>query len=71
MKRGDRTPPEQAKALSDKTNILRAAYYNFYTDKRWGHSSSYHLTVDSASLPMKNLADFIAGYVRTFISNRN
>ena len=71
MQRGECASEADARAMCRKINKFRAAYYNFYTDKRWGHSSSYHLTVDSASLPMKHLANFIAGYVRTFISNRN
>ncbi len=47
-----------------KINKLRASYYNFYTDRRWGHSSTYHLTVDSSSMPLPKIADMICGYVR-------
>lgn len=64
MRRGDRTTPEQARAMAEKTNKLRASYYNFYTDKRWGKAESYDLTVDSSLLPMDELADLIAEYVR-------
>lgn len=64
MQRGDCATEADARAMCRKINKLRAAYYNFYTDKRWGHSSSYHLTVDSSLMPMERLADFIAGYVK-------
>lgn len=63
MKRGDRTTPEQAKALSDKTNKLRAAYYNFYTDKRWGDAASYDLTIDSSRMTMDAIAAVVQAYV--------
>ncbi len=37
-KRIDGLTIDDAKALAKKTNKLRAEYYNFYTDKEWGHS---------------------------------
>ncbi len=64
MERGDCATEAEAKARCRKVNKLRAGYYNFYTDKRWGHSTSYHLTVDSSTLPMDALADLIATYVK-------
>lgn len=42
----------------------RAKYYNYYTGKKWGHSSSYDLCVNSSLLGIENTADFIAGFVR-------
>lgn len=50
--------------LIERTNKLRANFYNFYTDKRWGAACSYDLTVDSSALPMDALTDFVADYVR-------
>ena len=47
-----------------KTDKLRAAYYNFYTDKKWGDSASYDLTFDSSVLPMEDLCDMVAFYIR-------
>jgi cytidylate kinase len=66
MRRGDRKTPEQAKSLAEKTNKLRAAYYNFYTDKRWGDAASYDLTIDSSLMPM----DAIAAVVQTYVEQR-
>lgn len=42
----------------------RAAYYNYYTGKKWGHSSSYDLCVNSSRLGMEGTAQFIADYIR-------
>ena len=59
---------EEAMALADKTNKLRANFYNFYTDKRWGHAQSYDLTLDSSKLPLPELADLVIGYVTRRLS---
>ena len=69
MRRGDRPTPEQAKALSEKTNKLRAAYYNFYTDKRWGDAASYDLTIDSSRMPMDAIAAVVQAYVEQRLAN--
>lgn len=54
---------DDAKALAKKTNKLRAEYYNFYTDKEWGHSSSYDLCIDSSRLPEEDVINQIISYV--------
>lgn len=70
MERGDRNSESEARAMCRKVNKLRSSYYNFYTDKRWGHSTSYHLCVDSSSMSMERLADLVADYVRNFTSDK-
>lgn len=55
---------EKARAIAEKTNKLRANYYNFYTDKRWGAAESYHLTLDSSAMPMERIADAVTAYLR-------
>jgi len=64
VERGDAADIEKAKALAERTNKLRANFYNFYTDKRWGASQSYDLTVDSSLLPLEALADLILAYIK-------
>lgn len=54
---------EEAKTLAVRTNKLRANFYNFYTDKRWGAAESYDLTFDSSLLPLEEIADIIIDYV--------
>lgn len=63
MERGDASTPEQARQLAERTNKLRAAYYNFYTDKRWGHASSYDLTIDSSLLDTPDIVALVKQYV--------
>lgn len=64
MSRGDCKSQDEARRLAEKKNKLRAAYYNFYTDKRWGAAESYHLSIDSSALPAEAIADIIVAYVR-------
>lgn len=64
LSRGDKTSEAEARAMVRKVNKLRSSYYNFYTDRQWGQASTYDLTVNSALMPMEELADFIADYVR-------
>lgn len=37
----------------------RASYYNYYTSKRWGHSESYDLCINSDILGTEGTAEFI------------
>ena len=41
----------------------RAQYYNYYTGKRWGHSDSYHLCVNSSVLGLEGTERLIEQYV--------
>lgn len=64
MRRGDKPTPEQARTIAHKTNKLRANYYNFYTDKRWGDAASYDLTLNTSLLKMEDAVAIIAEYIR-------
>jgi len=64
MRRNDCDSRETALKKAAKVNKLRANFYNFYTEKIWGDSSSYHLTFDSSLLPADKAVDVIAEYVR-------
>lgn len=65
IKRGDCKTAEEARALAEKKNKLRAEYYNFYTEKGWGESQSYDLSIDSSKLTTEATADVIVQYVKT------
>ena len=54
---------DEARALAERTNKLRSHFYNFYTDKRWGHACSYDLCLDSSLLSMEELADIVINYI--------
>ena len=51
--------------LLEKMDKNRSAYYNFYTDKRWGYSNSYHLTVDSSLLGQEGTAELIKSFIES------
>ncbi len=64
MRRGDAATESDAKALAEKTNKLRANYYNFYTDKKWGDASGYDLTINSSLISMDDAASVVAEYIK-------
>lgn len=61
--RGDTETIEQALTLAARTNKLRANFYNFYTDKRWGRADSYHMCIDSSSMSVEKVVDMIIHYI--------
>lgn len=42
----------------------RSSYYNYYTGKRWGDSSSYDLCVNSSLLGIDKTTRFVTDYIR-------
>lgn len=54
---------EEAKELMNKTDKSRAAYYNYYTNKTWGASSSYDLSIDASILGVDDTVEFIKDFV--------
>lgn len=54
---------EQARRVAEKINKLRANFYNFYTDKRWGDSSAYDLTFNSSTTDLEHIADMVVDYL--------
>lgn len=62
--RMDKESENAARSLAHKTDKLRAAYYNFYTDRKWGDAATYDLTFDSSKLRMEDICDLVAEYIR-------
>lgn len=54
---------EQARRVAEKINKLRANFYNFYTDKRWGDSSGYDLTFNSSTMCLDDIAQLVIDYL--------
>lgn len=48
-----------AKRLRDKDK-RRAAYYQFYTDWKWGSAQNYHITLNSGALGIEKCVDILA-----------
>jgi len=57
---------DEAKKLIDRLEGARSSYYNYYTGKTWGHSSSYDLCVNSSILGIDGTAE----YIREFVERR-
>ena len=55
---------KKATELVNKIDKTRAAYYDFYTDKQWGASASYHLSIDSSVLGIEKSAEFINDFIK-------
>lgn len=47
------------KRLRDKDK-RRAAYYQLYTDRKWGDVGNYHITLDSGALGLEKCVDILA-----------
>ncbi len=54
---------EASKIISEQEHE-RASYYNYYTGKRWGDSTSYDLCVDASLLGQEKTAAWIAEWIR-------
>ena len=59
---------KKAAAIVREGDEHRAAYYDFYTGKTWGHGFSYDLCVNSSVLGIKGTADFLGQFVETKFS---
>lgn len=42
----------------------RSSYYNYYTGKKWGHSESYDLCINSSLMGIEATEKFIADFIR-------
>lgn len=54
---------EQAGRFAEKTNKLRANFYNFYTDKRWGDAAGYDLCLSTSRLSLEAITDLVVEYL--------
>lgn len=54
----------KAKDLIVKTDKKRAAYYNSFSDRRWGAIDTYHLTVDSSLLGAEKTAELLYSFLQ-------
>lgn len=69
MRRGDVKSEAEAISIAQKRDKLRAAFYNYYTDKTWGRASSYDLAIDTSSMSIDDVVRLIADYVKIRIQS--
>ena len=55
---------ESARKFIESKESKRAAYYNYYTGKKWGAAESYDLCIDSSILGFVETEKIIAEYIR-------
>ena len=56
--------PQQAKRIILQEEDRRAAYYSYYTGKKWGAAESYDLCIDSSILGLVETEKLIAEFIR-------
>lgn len=54
---------EQAKELIIKTDKSRAAYYDYFTNKTWGMSSTYNFSIDASVLGVDKTVEFMKSFI--------
>ena len=53
-----------ARKFIEQRENKRAAYYNYYTGKKWGYAESYDLCIDSSVLGLVETEKLIAEFIR-------
>ena len=56
--------PDAARRFIEQKESSRAAYYNYYTGKKWGAAESYDLCIDSSILGFVETEKLIAEFIR-------
>lgn len=54
---------EEAKKIIESKEDSRSSYYNYYTGKTWGHSTSYDLCISSSLLGIDGTVDFLKEFI--------
>lgn len=54
----------EARRYIERCESQRAAYYNFYTSKKWGAAASYDLCVNSSMLGWEGTAELIESVIK-------
>lgn len=68
MRRYDLTEGK-AKEMINKQDKQRQSYYNYYSSKKWGHSSTYDLSINSSILGVDGTVKLILDYIEEFNKN--
>ena len=66
---GEHLSEEDARRYVEQGDRKRAAYYNYYTFKKWGDSSSYDLCIDSSKLD--DDIDKVVDLIKYYLKQRN
>lgn len=61
----------KAKDMVQKQDKQRASYYNYYSNKKWGDSRNYHLTLDSSALGIEGCVEMILKYRELMLAKKS
>ncbi len=50
----------EARALINKTDKSRASYYSYYSGRKWGVASNYHISIDSSKFGVEETVRIIS-----------
>ncbi len=59
----EKVSEEKARDIITKADKKRASYYNFQTEKKWGHVSSYNLSLDTSDIGIDGCVSVIRSYL--------
>lgn len=54
--------PDEAGSLMERTDRCRAAYYDYFTSRRWGRAATYDLCLNSSVLGDEGSAEFLLAF---------
>lgn len=57
---------DDVEALITKRDKKRAAYYNYYTTRRWGDIDNYHLSVNTDAIGIDATVSLLENFVNAF-----
>ncbi len=57
---------DEAKQMIYKKDKQRKSYYDYYSNKKWGHVDTYDLSIDSSVLGIDGTVDHIRSFAQAF-----
>lgn len=71
--RRDADNETEAVKMARKADSKRESYYNYYTGRRWGAASNYHLSLDASLLSTEETVELIISFLkaRAAAGNKN
>lgn len=69
VERGDAKTMAEALKYAAKQDRRREDFYNYYTGRRWGKASNYHLSIDASLLSAEETVDSIIDFLKRFAAH--
>lgn len=59
LERNDAKDMDSARSMARKMDNARDSYYSYYTNRPWGHASTYHLSIDTSRFTPEEIIELI------------